>query len=102
MVGENKKEVGDEKERTDVQRSWVPPRDDPGFQKSVGKTMQDFKYSSVPKNDIQTSLNMNVGVHNIHPKDVQDNYFRHVRQDVTLNHNRLLCPRPWSDYFQDK
>lgn len=94
MVGENKKEVGDEKERTDIQRSWVPQRDDPGFVRSSGRTAKDFKYSSVPKNDIQTSLNMNIGVHNIHPKEINDNYFRHVRQDVTIRHNQSLCPRP--------
>ena len=69
MVGENKKEEGDEKEQTGVQRSWVPPRDK-GLNYSMGKTFKDFKYTNIPQNDIQTSLNMNIGVHSIHPKNV--------------------------------
>lgn len=92
-MGENKKEAGDEKERTDVQRSWVPPKD-PGFAHSLGKTIKDFKNKNIPENDIQTSWNMNIGIHNIHPKDVPDNYFRHVRQDVTIQQNRTFCSRP--------
>lgn len=67
MFCENKKEVGDEKERTEIQRSWVPPRDK-ALSYSMGRTAEDFKKGSVPKNDIQTSLNMNIGVHNLHPK----------------------------------
>ena len=93
LVGENKKEEGDEKEKTGIQRSWVPPKDK-GLDYSMGKTFQDFKYSNIPQNDIQTSLNMNVGVHNIHPKNVEDNYFKHVRQDVTLQQNTTFCNRP--------
>ena len=41
-----------------------------GYKFSVGKTQKDFRSTNVPQNDIQTSLNMNTGVHNIHPKNV--------------------------------
>jgi hypothetical protein len=60
----------------------------------MGKTTNDFKKANIPVNDIQTSLNMNIGVQNIHPKNVPDNYFRHVRQDVTIKQNNTLCSRP--------
>lgn len=78
---------------TGVQRSWVPPGD-PALPHSLGKTAKDFKNKNIPVNDIQTSLNMNIGIHNIHPKDVENNYFRHVRQDVTIQPNRTFCSRP--------
>lgn len=61
--------MGDEKERTEIQRSWVPPRD-AAVAHSIGKTHMDFKNRNVPVNDIQTNLNTNIGIHNIHPKDV--------------------------------
>ena len=60
----------------------------------MGKTTNDFKKANIPLNDIQTSINMNIGVQNIHPKNVPDNYFRHVRQDVTIKQNNTLCSRP--------
>lgn len=60
----------------------------------MGKTANDFKKANIPVNDIQTSLNMNIGVQNIHPKIVNDNFFKHVRQDVTIQHNKTLCNRP--------
>lgn len=47
----------------------MPPKD-PAVTQSLGKTSQDFKNKSIPTNDIQTSLNMNIGVHNIHPKNI--------------------------------
>jgi hypothetical protein len=50
-----------------VQRSWVPPGD-PALTHAFGKTGKDFKNKNTPVNDIQTSLNMNIGIHNIHPK----------------------------------
>jgi hypothetical protein len=71
----------------------VPPKDT-GLAHSLGKTGLDFRNKNTPVNDIQTSLNMNIGIHNIHPKDVNDNYFRHIRQDVTIQPNRTFCSRP--------
>ena len=47
----------------------MPPKDS-GYKFSVGRTQKDFRSTNVPQNDIQTSLNMNTGVHNIHPKNV--------------------------------
>ena len=92
LVGEFGKEAADEKERTPVQRSWVPPKDKSlifGARESV----EQFKKSSVPANDIQTSLNTNIGIHNIHPKDVGDNYFGHRLSEITRNMNRSPCQR---------
>lgn len=92
LVGEFRKEAADEKERTPVQRSWVPPRDKSlifGARESV----QQFQMSSVPVNDIQTSLNMNTGIHTIHPKHVGDNYFGHRLSEITRNMNRSPCHR---------
>lgn len=60
----------------------------------MGKTSQDFKNKNTPINDIQTSLNMNVGIHNIHPRDVEDGYFKHIRQNVTMQPNQTFCSRP--------
>ena len=60
----------------------------------MGRTANDFKKANIPVNDIQTSINMNIGVQNIHPKNVNDNYFRHVRQDVTIQPNKTFCSRP--------
>jgi hypothetical protein len=71
----------------------VPPRDK-AISYSIGRTAIDFKRSNIPKNDIQTSINANVGVQNIHPKNVPDNFFRHVRQDVTIQPNNTFCIRP--------
>ncbi len=47
----------------------MPPRDS-GLAYSMGKTTKDFKNTNVPVNDIQTNTNSNIGIHNIHPKDV--------------------------------
>ena len=71
----------------------MPPKDS-GYKYSVGKRETDFRNTNVPQNDIQTSLNMNTGVHNIHPKNVEDGFFRHVRQDVTIQPNNTFCSRP--------
>jgi hypothetical protein len=60
----------------------------------MGRTTNDFKKANIPVNDIQTSINMNIGIQNIHPKNVPDNYFKHIRQDVTINPNHSLCSRP--------
>lgn len=65
----------------------------------MGKSANDFKYANIPKNDVQTSINMNIGVHNVHPKNVADNYFRHIRQDVTIKQNNTFCSRPWNNKF---
>jgi hypothetical protein len=62
---------------------------------SLGRTTQDFKSSNIPTNDIQTSINMNKGTQNLHPKLVSDNFFKHVRQDVTIISNKTFCNRPW-------
>lgn len=59
----------------------------------MGKTAEEFKKGSIPKNDIQTSLNMNIGVHNLQPVGVPDNYFRHVRT-ITTQPNKTFCSRP--------
>ncbi len=59
-----------------MQRSWVPPRDK-SLIFGARETVREIKQSSVPKNDIQTSLNMNIGIHNIHPSDVGNGYFGH-------------------------
>ena len=72
----------------------MPPRD-PGLAHSMGKTTKDFKYSNIPTNDIQTNTNSNIGIHNIHPKDVENNYFRHIRKDVTLISNKTPSSKPW-------
>jgi hypothetical protein len=61
----------------------------------MGKTAEQFRKGSQPMNDIQTNLNINIGLQNIHPKLCPDSYFRHIRQDVTINPNKSLCPRPW-------
>lgn len=71
----------------------MPPRDK-AISYSMGRTANDFKKSNIPVNDIQTSLNMNIGVQNIHPKNVGDGFFRHIRQDVTINQNNTFCSRP--------
>jgi hypothetical protein len=60
----------------------------------MGRTVNDFKKANIPTNDIQTSINMNIGVQNIHPKNVPDNFFKHVRQDVTIVQNSTFCSRP--------
>lgn len=75
-----------------MQRSWVPPRDK-ALSYSLGRTAEDFKKGCKPNNDVQTSLNMNIGVQNLHPKDIGDNFFRHTRT-VTVNTNTNLCTRP--------
>ena len=59
----------------------------------MGRTAQEFKKEGVPVNDIQTSLNMNIGVHNLQPVGVPDNYFRHVRS-ITVKNNNTFCSRP--------
>lgn len=92
LICENKKD-GDAKEKTEIQRSWVPSRDK-SVSYSLGRTAEEFRKSNIPKNDIQTSLNMNIGVQNLHPKLAAENYFRHVRQDVTVAYNKTFCNRP--------
>jgi len=92
MFCENKREVGDAKELTGVQRSWVPQRDK-AISYTMGRTGESFKNVAEVKNDVQTSLNMNEGVHHIHPKQVPDTYFKHVRS-ITVRENNTLCPRP--------
>lgn len=84
---------GDFKEKTQIQRSWVPSRDK-SLSFSLGRTAEEFKNSGIPRNDIQTSLNMNIGLQNLHPKLAADNFFRHVRQDVTVAYNKTFCNRP--------
>jgi hypothetical protein len=93
MVGELKKELGDAKEVTKIQRTWYKAGD-AALSYSLGKTARDFKNKNIPVNDIQTNLNTNIGIHNIHPREIGDNYFRHIRQDATIQPNRSLCPRP--------
>lgn len=69
------------------------PQRDKCLSYSVGKTAQNFHNINLTKNDIQTNLNMNKGIHNLHPKIPEDGYFRHVRT-VTVQQNKSLCPRP--------
>lgn len=77
------------KEDTSVQRSWLPFKDR-SVTHSMGKTATDFAFRSQMRNDIQTNTNTNIGVHNLHPKDVQPSYYRHVRQeDVTHRPNKI-------------
>lgn len=92
MFCENKKESGDQKEKTGVQRSWVPQKDK-ALSFSMGRTAEQFKKEGLPRNDIQTSLNMNIGVHNLQPVGVPDNYFKHVRT-ITVQPNKNFCNRP--------
>lgn len=92
MFCENKKEEGDQKEKTSTQRSWVPQKDK-ALTFSTGKTAVQFKSYGVPKNDIQTSLNMNKGVQNLQPVGVPDNFYRHVRS-ITVQNNNTFCNRP--------
>ena len=75
-----------------MQRSWVPPKDK-SLIFGARETVRALKDSSVPKNDIQTSLNMNIGIHNIHPKNVPNNYFGHKLSEITRNINRNPCDR---------
>jgi hypothetical protein len=89
---ENKKESGDEKERTGVQRSWVPSRDK-ALSYSMGRTGEEFKRAGDVRNDIQTNLNINMGVHKLHPHEIPENYFRHTRT-ITVNHNKNPTSRP--------
>lgn len=89
---ENKKEEGDAKEATGVQRSWVPQRDK-ALSYSLGRTAEEFKKAGEVRNDIQTNLNINIGVHKLHPQEIPDNYFRHTRT-ITVNNNKNLCSRP--------
>lgn len=89
---EKKKEEGDEKERTGVQRSWVPSRDK-ALSYSMGRTAEEFKRAGEVRNDIQTNLNINVGLHRLHPQEIPENYFRHTRT-ITLNHNKNPTSRP--------
>jgi hypothetical protein len=92
LIGEYKRDE-DEKEATKVQRSWVPPHDK-SLIFGARETVKALKDSSIPKNDIQTSLNMNIGIHNIHPKNVPNNYFGHKLSEITRNiHNRSPCER---------
>ena len=92
MFCEYKKDEGDEKERTAIQRSWVPQRDK-ALSYSLGGTAQQFKKFGQTKNDIQTNLNTNIGVHNLHPSQIPDNFFKHTRT-VTVQNNNTLCNRP--------
>ena len=92
MFCENRKEEGDEKEKTGVQRSWVPQKDK-ALSFSMGRTAEEFKKMGMPRNDIQTNLNMNVGVQSLQPVGVADNYFRHVRS-ITVQPNKTFCNRP--------
>ena len=92
MVMEYGKTEADDKERTSNQRSWVPQRDK-AISYSYGKGTRDFQNSNFVKNDIQTSLNMNIGVHSMHPKVPDDNYFRHVRS-ITLRPNGTPYTKP--------
>ena len=92
MVMEYGKTQGDEKERTSNQRSWVPQRDK-SISYSYGKRTGDFQNSNYVKNDIQTSLNMNVGVQSMHPKEPETNYFRHVRS-ITVKPNGTPYTKP--------
>lgn len=78
---------------TKIQRTWYQAGDI-ALSHSLGKTAQDFKNKNIPVNDIQTNLNTNIGIHNIHPKEVDDNYFRHMRQDVTIQHNKTHSSKP--------
>lgn len=75
-----------------MQRSWVPQKDK-ALSYSMGRTAEEFKKQGQPKNDIQTSLNMNMGLHNLHPVGVPDNYFRHTRS-ITVQNNNTFCSRP--------
>lgn len=75
-----------------MQRSWVPPQDK-SLIFGARETVRALKNSSIPKNDIQTSLNLNIGIHNIHPKNVPDNYFGHKLSEITRNRNRSPCDR---------
>lgn len=59
----------------------------------MGETAEEFKKKGVPQNDVQTSLNMNTGVHGLQPVGVPDNYFRHVRS-ITVQNNKTFCNRP--------
>ena len=72
------------------------------YHNSYDKEKQNKKYMNVDKsevksrkqvdysNDIQTSLNLNAGMHNIHPKNANDGLFRHLRKDVTINDHRTF------------
>lgn len=92
MFCENKKENADEKEKTGVQRSWVPSRDK-ALSYSMGRTAEEFKRAGEVRNDIQTNLNINIGVHKLHPQEIPENYFRHTRT-ITVNHNTNPTSRP--------
>ncbi len=45
------------------------------------------------RNDIQTNLNINIGVHRLHPQEIPDNYFRHTRT-ITVSQNKNPTSRP--------
>lgn len=75
-----------------MQRSWVPQKDK-ALSFSMGRTAEEFKAAGLPRNDIQTSLNMNTGVHGLQPVGVPDNYFRHVRS-ITVQPNKTPADRP--------
>lgn len=92
MIGEYKHDTGDEKQRTNVQRSWVPPRDK-SLIFGAQKTVSELKKATILENDIQTSLNINKGIHNIHPKNVANNYFGKHLTDITSNPNISPCSR---------
>jgi hypothetical protein len=56
----------------------------------IEKKKTEVRKGMEQKNDIQTSLNMNIGVHNIHPKNVTDNFFGHKKSSITGNPNKNL------------
>ena len=69
----------------------MPPHDK-ALTYGAGKAAHDLKGPVTTQNDVQTSLNMNVGVHKMHPKEVPDGYFRHTRS-ITVQHNKNPCAR---------
>ena len=78
------------KEDTCNQRSWLPYKDR-SLQSSMGRTTTEFAFKQENKNDIQTNMNMSIGVHNLHPKETNIGFFRHVRQeDITSRPNRIF------------
>ena len=87
----------DPKHNTAAQRSWIPSEDQ-SIRYGGGKGVGEFRGTGMGRgeggvNDIQTSTNVNEGMHSIHPKEVGVGYYRHVRQDVTRVENKTPATR---------
>lgn len=62
--------------------------------KHTGNTSaSQFAFRPSQPDDIQTSTNINAGMHAIHPKEVEPGFYRHIKQDVTIQPHKTFSTK---------